>query len=196
MRKWFLMSAALAASAQMVSASVSVRVDAPLAAHDDLEASSAVALAPGVFPAARTLRVELSLDNSVTGSGAELHLGKAQGGRLPLAGTVTTIGLEDGTWFIRGDRHRQHFTAANPVTAGVRTLAVRMRLDAGGAPMKIDRLDADGKPLTFEGLDGAALLSWLDPGRWDAFKVLSRGGANGVRATVKVYAEGTLFILR
>jgi len=189
-----MLSVAVVMLAHIAAASTSVRIDAPTAAHDDGEAS-AMALMPKIFPTARTLHICLSLDDSA-GGGAELRLGKAQGGRLSLAGTATSIGFEDGAWFIRGDRHRKTFTAANPATAGLRTLAVRLRLDADGAPVKIERLEADGKPLAFEGLGGDALKAWLDPRRLDAFKAVSRGGAGGVSATVKVHADGSVFILR
>ena len=193
---FFIVSVAFALP-HIAAASVVVRVDAPLAADGDGEASSVVKLMPGIFPTARTLRIELSLDDPAGGD-AELRLGKAQGGRMSLAGTVTTIGFENGSWFIRGDRHRKNFTATNsmPTTAGARTLTACVRLDADGVPVRIERLEADGKPLTFEGLDGDALKAWLDPRRLDAFKVVSRSGADGVSATVKAYAGGTLFILR
>ena len=183
--------------AHVAVASTAVRVEAPLAAHDDGEVASVTALMPEIFPTARTLHICLSLDDSA-GGGAELRLGKAQGGRLSLAGTVTSIGFEDGTWFVRGDRHRKAFTATNSATAtaGVRTLVVRLRLDADGAPVKIERLEADGQPLAFDGLGGDALKAWLDPRRLDAFKAVSRGGADGVSATVKVHADGSVFILR
>lgn len=183
--------------AHAAAASASARADAPAAAHDDAEASSAAELMPGIFPTARTLRIELSLDDSVAGGGAELRLGKASGGRMSLAGTTTSIGFEDGAWYICGDRHRRCFTATNSATAaaGPRTLAVRMRLDADGAPVGV-ALAADGLPLTFDGLGGDALKAWLDPRRWEDFRVLSRGGADGVSATVTVHADGTLFILR
>jgi len=190
-------AATVAALAHAAVAATLARVEAPAAAHDDGEAASATALMPKIFPAARTLRIELSLDDSA-GGGAELRLGKASGGRLSLAGTVTTIGFENGSWFIRGDRHRKNFTATNPVTAtaGARALTACVRLDADGAPARIERLEADGKPLTFEGLEGDALKAWLDPRRWEDFKVVSRGEADNVSATLKVHADGTLFILR
>jgi len=188
---------AVAVLAHVAAASTSARVEAPAAAHDDGEAASATALMPKIFPAARTLRIELSLDDSA-GGGAELRLGKAQGGRMSLAGTVTTVGFENGSWFIRGDRHRKNFTATNSATAtaGARTLAVRIRLGADGAPARIERLEADGLPLLFEGPDGDALKAWLDPRRWEDFKVVSRGGAGNVSAGVKVFADGALLIVR
>jgi len=195
--KWFSVAALVFALAHTAAAGTSARADAPAAAYDDAEASSAAELMPGIFPTARTLRIELSLDDSVAGGSAELRLGKASGGRLSLAGTTTSIGFEDGAWYICGDRHRRCFTATNSATAaaGPRTLAVRMRLDADGAPVGV-ALAADGLPLTFDGLGGDALKAWLDPRRWEDFRVLSRGGADGVSATVTVHADGTLFILR
>ena len=185
---------AVAMLSHIATATTIVRVDAPLPSHDDWEAS-ATALMPEIFPTARTLHIYLSLDDSAGGD-AELRLGKAQGGRLSLAGTATVIGLENGSWFIRGDRHRQCFTATNSATAGLRTLAVRMRLDADGAPVKFERLEADGQPLAFDGLGEDVLKAWLNPQHWEDFKVVSRGGADSVSATVKVHADGTLFILR
>jgi len=191
----FFIASVTFALPHIAAATTTVRADAPPAVYDDGEVSSVLELMPGVFPTARALRIELLLDDSVTGSGAELRLGKAKGGRMSLAGTATIIGFENGAWFIQGGRHRQRFTAANSATVGVRTLAVRMRLDTDGVPVNV-AVKADGKPLTFAGLEGEVLKAWLDPRHLDVFRLVSRGGANGVSATVKVYVDGTLFILR
>jgi len=180
-----------------VFAASPVCVGAPAPEYADSEAS-AEAATPGLSPAARMLDITLSLDTAAPASGAELRLGNAHGGRLSLSGTATVLAFENGEWLIRGDRHRRQFTApaANPLSAGPRTLAARVRLDAGGAPVRVERLTADGRPLSFGGMDGDMLLAWLDPRRFDAFKVVSRGGAGGVSASVNFYADGTLMILR
>jgi len=198
--KSFFILTAIPALAHTAAAAVTVaraRVEVPPPAYADGESSSATEPVPVMFPKARIVCYELSLDNTA-GGGAELRLGNAKGGRQPLAGTVTTIGFEDGAWFIRGGRHRQNFTATNAVTgaAGARSLAVRIRLAEGGAPVRIERLEADGKPLAFEGLDAGTLKAWLDPRRLYTFRAVSRGGAGDVSAAVRVYTDGSVIIVR
>ena len=174
-----------------------VRLCAPSPEHADLEAS-AEAAAPGWFPTARTVAVTLSLDGA-QGGGAEVALGRGQGGGLGLEGTTVILGWRDGEgWYVRGDRLRKKFAAqpGGPAPAGLRSLTACVRLDPGGAPSGITRLTADGAAVSFPGLDGATLLKWLDPGGWDTVKVTARGGAGAVSAEVRLYADGTLMILR
>ncbi|MCL2103483.1 MAG: hypothetical protein FWH21_00275 [Kiritimatiellaeota bacterium] len=174
-----------------------VRLYAPSPEHADLEAS-AEAAAPGWFPTARTVAVTLSLDGA-QGGGAEVALGRGQGGGLGLEGTTVILGWRDGEgWYVRGDRLRKKFAAqpGGPAPAGLRSLTACVRLDPGGEPSGIMRLTADGAAVSFPGLDGATLLKWLDPGGWDTVKVTARGGAGAVSAEVRLYADGTLMILR
>jgi hypothetical protein len=147
--------------------------------------------------------ISLSLDTAADASGAELHLGKARNGRLCLSGTEAVIGF-DGTlenrekWFIQGDRlHEQISTpATNPPAMGPRTLTIRARLDRECAPAAIERLTADGRDIAFPEAGTNTVLRWLDPRGFDAVRVFSRGGAAGVSASVNIYADGTVLILR
>ena len=202
MRKAFAVASLLgvfAAPADAASgAAVSARVDAPQAAHADGVATASAEM-PEWFPTARTMRLTLS-SGAPQDSHVQIALGrKGPGGALGLSDTGVILGCDhEGRWFARcgGDRLRQRYAtqAAGPAPGGVRSLAVRVRLDEQGAPVSVMSLSADGSAVAFEGLDEAALLKLLDPRNWDTLKLASRGA--GASAEIRFVADGTVMILR
>ena len=165
-------------------AQAQVRIDVPPSAYIDGEASAEAALGGWAWEPAKgrtTLKVVLSLDNMSAADNAELALGE------------TTVGFDRGEWFVLGDRMRVRLSATPSLPAsGRRSLVVRVRLDAGGAPLGAS-LVADGSPLAF----GVGVpLSWLDPAVWGALRVTARGGAENVSVTAARHADGSVMILR
>ena len=165
----------------------------PAAAHDDLEVSADVAM-PLPERLTRTFKLTLSLDSSPTNN-AEVVFGTENCDSPD--NTAVILGFDRGAWNIRGNGLRQKFTVAanNSSVAMPRTLTVKVRLDADGAPVGV-KFGADGLPVTFEGVTKPTLLAWLDPRGWESFRVTSRGGAGNVAASVKFLADGSVFILR
>ena len=161
--------------------------------YADLEVSADAAM-PLPERLTRTFKLTLSLDATATNN-AEVVFGT--GACDSPDNTSIILGFDRGTWGIRGNGLRQKFTIAanNPSAAVRRSLTAQVRLDADGAPVVV-KLDADGQPVTFAGLTVPTLLSWLDPRGWESFRVMSRGGADNVTASVKFLADGSVFILR
>ena len=198
--KAFVAVAAFSALACVATAATSVRVDAPLPAHADGEAS-AEAMMPAIGEKDRTLKLMLTFDAAMTNK-VEMLLGT--GGEVsPRAGsTAMIIGWRRGEWFVTGDRLRQTFTTAatDPTADGPRTLTVNIRLGpASRVAIFEERWNAgvpSRSPVVFNGLEAETLLSWLDPSGWDTLSVTSRGGAENAAAEAVFSVDGTNIILR
>ena len=117
-------------------------------------------------------------------------------GRLDVGEEGCLVGWDCGAWFVREGADREALTAVpeRPPADGVRTLAWRLRVDADGAPSRLDaRADGDA---VFGALADAP-PAWLHSPSWDVVRLTGRGiDAPLGSFSVAVTPDGTTFFVR
>lgn len=117
-------------------------------------------------------------------------------GMLDVGEEDCIVGWDCGAWFVREGADREALTAVpeRPPADGVRTLAWRLRVDADGAPSRLDaRADGDA---VFGALADAP-PAWLHSPSWDVVRLTGRGlDASPESFSVTVAPDGTTLFVR
>ena len=153
---------------------VAVPAALPPAVHADMETVTNVPFAVALDAAGR-----LSFDlvcRATPSNNVEVAFGRdADGnGRLDVGEEGCLVGWDCGAWFVREGADGEALTAVpeRPPADGVRTLAWRLRVDADGAPSRLDaRADGDA---VFAALADAP-PAWLHSPSWDVVRLTGRG---------------------
>lgn len=175
---------------------VAVPAALPPAVHADTETVTNVPFAVALDVAGR-----LSFDlvcRATPSNNVEVAFGRdADGnGRLDVGEEGCLVGWDCGAWFVREGADGEALTAVpeRPPDDGVRTLAWRLRVDADGAPSRLDaRADGDA---VFGALADAP-PAWLHSPSWDVVRLTGRGIDVPLGSfSVAVTPDGTTFFVR